>query len=147
MRVVFADTSAIVRAYLLDEADHAELRRLVLEDENAVLVSEIARVEFARAMRSAARARRIDDWAIVVDRFDADCQADGPIRLVELRPRSVLRTAQRLVLEHQLGTLDAIHLAVAIEEREMITDMGPLVFLTRDDDQATAARAEGFEVL
>lgn len=39
---------------------------------------------------------------------------------------------------------DAIHLAVAIEESEALAE--PLVFVTRDGEQAIAAREHGLEV-
>jgi uncharacterized protein len=147
VKTVFADTSALVRAYLADEPDHTEMRSLLFDEERPVLASELARVEFARAVSAAGRAGRVNEWAILLDQFDLDCQPGGPIRLVELRPGTVLPTAHRLVLEHQLGTLDAIHLAVALEERKALAELGGLALVTRDDDQAAAARAEEFALL
>ena len=145
MTLLYADTSALVRAYLADEPDHLELRAAVLEGSGGLITSEIARVEFASSIRAAAEARRVSDHMELLDQFDADCQPDGRIRLVELRTGPVLRTAKQLVLDHRLRTLDAIHLAVAVEERDEMA-IADLVFLTRDEDQATAARALGFEV-
>ena len=47
------------------------------------------------------------------------------------------------MLEHRLRTLDAMHLAVAAEEAPALADEGEVVFVTRDQDQATAAAALG----
>jgi uncharacterized protein len=140
------DTSALVGAYLSDEVDHPNLRAQVLEGTETVVSSEVSRVEFGQAVRAAGRAGRLSKWQSVLARFDVDCQLDAPIRLLRLRSEVVLPRAYRLVVEHRLRTLDAIHLAVAIEERTGLADLDELAFVTRDADQATAARALGFEV-
>ena len=64
--------------------------------------------------------------------------------MIELRAETILPGARNLVLRHRLNTLDAIHLAVAIEESEVLGE--PIVFVTRDDEQAIAARELGLEV-
>jgi predicted nucleic acid-binding protein len=146
MTVLYADTSAIMRAYLEDEPDHSTLRSVLLEGGDPVVSSELARVEFARALAAAMRAGRTSDRQKLLDRFDLDCRGDGPIRLLTLASEPVLRNAHRLVLAHRLGTLDALHLAVASSEREHLADVVEIAFVTRDEDQAAAARSEGFEV-
>lgn len=146
MSVLYVDTSALVGAYLSDEVDHSNLRAQVLEGTETVVSSEISRVEFGQAVRAAGRAGRLSEWQSVLARFDVDCQPDAPIRLLRLRSEVVLPRAYRLVVEHRLRTLDAIHLAVAIEERPNLADLDELAFVTRDADQAMAARAVGFEV-
>jgi predicted nucleic acid-binding protein len=119
------------------------LRRLLRNSGEAVLASELVRVELARAAMSAVRARRISDVGSVLLRIEADL--GGLIGLLELEPSTVLPCARQLVLEHRLGMLDAIHLAVAVEERRRSPD--PVVFVTRDADQAAAATALGFPLL
>lgn len=142
-RALFADTSALARVYLEDEPESHELRTLLRNSSEAVVASELVRVELARAAKSAERARRIPDALRVLSRIDADL--GGPVGLVYLDPMTILPLARGLVLEHRLGTLDAIHLAVAVEERRRSPD--PVVFVTRDADQAAAAQALGFTVL
>ncbi|WP_326957952.1 hypothetical protein [Amycolatopsis sp. NBC_01286] len=46
-----------------------------------------------------------------------------------------------------MRTLDAIHLAVAMHDTAELTGGAPVTFVTRDDRQAEAAKANGFEVL
>lgn len=108
-----------------------------------MIASELVRVELARAAKNAERARRIVDLRLVLERIEADL--GGHIGLVDLEPATILPSARELVLEHRLGTLDAIHLAVAVEERRRSPDT--LVFVTRDAGQAAAAAALGFALL
>ncbi len=138
-RILYADTSALARVYLADEPDSDDLRELLLESGEAVLTSELARVELARAAQGAERAGRIEDASALLAEADADIATS--IALVDLDPSRVLPSARNLVLSHPLGTLDAIHIAVALEESRRSTD--PILFVTRDRDQAAAASAVG----
>jgi predicted nucleic acid-binding protein len=141
---LYADSSALVRAYLGDEPGSTRLREILLESDDVVVTSELSLVEVARAFRAAERSGRIprDDRAL--EGVEADFSAGGPVLVIGLRPDPVLRRARAVVLEHRVGTLDAIHLAVAIEERRALDE--PIVFVTRDDEQAIAAQELGFEV-
>jgi hypothetical protein len=145
--LLYADTSALVRAYFADEPDHAELRATLLEGQDLVVTSELARVELANAVRSAARAGRLKRWREVLARFDAHCQPAGPIALLKLRPDVLLPAAYRLVLHHELRTLDALHLATAVTDcPELAQEEEDVAFITRDSKQATVAKALGFDV-
>jgi uncharacterized protein len=144
--LLYADTSALIRAYFLDEPDHAALRSLLLEGDDPVVASEITRVEIASAIRAAATAGRFPRWRQLLARVDSDCGEAGPIALLAFRSHVVLPTAYQLVLDHRLRTLDAVHLAVAIEECPALAGEGEVAFVTRDRDQAAAAEAVGFSV-
>ena len=147
MSLLYADTSALLRAYFADEPDHTLLRATLLEGDEPVVTSELTRVEIASAVRGAAAAGRLPRWRELLDRIDADCGEDGPITLLALRSRVVLPTAHRLVLDHRLRTLDAIHLAVAVEEcPQLAADGEGVAFVTRDSEQEIAATALGFTV-
>jgi predicted nucleic acid-binding protein len=144
--LLYADTSALVRAYFEDEQDHAQLRQRLLEGDEPVVTSELARVELASAIRAAAAAGRLRRSAGLLARIDADCEESGPIALLRLRPQAVLPVAYNLVLEHRMRTLDALHLAVALEECPVLAGNDEIVFVTRDEDQAVVAAAVGFSV-
>ncbi len=146
MSLLYADPSALVRAYFADEPDHASLRSLLLEGAEPVVTSELARVELASAVRAASRAGRLRKWRGLLARIDADCGEEGPLTLLALRPAVVLEPAYRLVLEHRLRTLDAVHLAVALAECPALADGEEVVFVTRDEEQAAAAAAVGLAV-
>ncbi len=78
--------------------------------------------------------------------FDAHCADGHPISLLQLRPDMALPLAHRLVIDHALRTLDAIHLAVALEECPPLAGDAGVVFVTRDRAQARAARGLGLTV-
>lgn len=141
--LLYADTSALVRAYFADEDDHDELRSLLLEGSDPVVTSELARLEFASATMAAARAGRIRTARTVLARFDADCGDDGPLALIALEPARVLPEAHRLLVDHALRTLDALHLAVALTESGHFARPDQLGFVSRDGAQIDAAEAEG----
>ena len=142
-RVLYADTSALARAYLADEPDSAALRELLFDSGEAVLASELARVELARAVKNAERSGRILDAAAVLEAVDADLERS--VVLVDFEPAAILPSSRNLVLAHRLGTLDAIHLAVALEESRSSDD--PVVVVSRDADQTAAAKCLGLSVL
>lgn len=142
--MLYADTSAILRAYFVDEAEHEELRAL-LTGGDRVVSSELARVELASAAAAAVRAGRLRRADRLLARFDAEWRSDGLLTLLHLDPAVALPRAYQLVLEHRLRTLDAIHLAVALDAgRELAGD--ELLFVSRDGHQADAAAALGLAV-
>ncbi|HET7044679.1 MAG TPA: PIN domain-containing protein [Gaiellaceae bacterium] len=142
--MIYADTSAIVRSYFVDEAEHEELRALLLSGDR-VVSSELARVELASAAAAALRAGRLRRSDRLLSRFDAEWRNDGLLTLLDLDPALVLPHAYRLVLQHRLRTLDAIHLAVALDAARALA-VDELVFVSRDVDQAAAASALGLAV-
>lgn len=81
-----------------------------------------------------------------LDRFDADCSDDGPIALIRLDPEGVFPLAYRLLTEHDLRTLDALHLAVASTSATALAGPDSVVLITRDDRQATAATAMDLDI-
>lgn len=145
--VLYADTSAVVRAFLPDEPEHEQMIELLLDNEDLVLTSELTRVEFTSAMATAWNNGRIRDAKLALARFDAEAGCDGALSLVPLVPQVIMPAAYRLVSDHHsLRTLDAIHLAVALHDTAGLTDGEPVVMVTRDQRQADAAKAHGLEV-
>lgn len=144
MTTLYADASALVRAYLGDEPGSASLRELLLESGESVVTSELSLVEVTRALSAAGRSGRILNVDAALDGVEEDFSARGPVLVIGLRADPVLRRAREVVRAHRVGTLDAIHLAVAIEESEALGE--PLVFVTRDGEQAITARELGLEV-
>lgn len=146
MRLLYADTTALVRCYFTDEVDHDRLRALLLDGTDTVVTCELARVEFASAVLGAARTARIVGPEDFLARFDAESQDGGAVTLLPLRPATDLAAARTLLAQHQLRTLDAIHLAVAANVARPMAAGADFVFVTRDDQQAAAARALGLQV-
>jgi predicted nucleic acid-binding protein len=144
--LLYADSSALARAYFSDEDDHSELRTMLLEGKEPVVTSEIARLELASAVRAAASGRRVARFNDLLARIDADFAEGGPIGPIDLRSDVILPAAYRLVLAHGLRTLDAIHLAVCVEDCPAFAGDSPIAFVTRDVAQAAAARTLGLDV-
>jgi hypothetical protein len=95
------------------------------------------------AVAAAASAGRLYRASTVLDRFDADCGDEGPLTLLRFDPKPALALAYELVGDHRLRTLDAIHLAVALTDGVDLAAGEKVTVITRDEDQATAARAAG----
>lgn len=146
MSLLYADTSALARAYFSDEDDHAELRKMLLEGKDPVVTSEIARLELASAVRAAVSGRRLARSSDLLARIDGDFAEGGRIGPIDLRSDIILPAAYRLVVEHGLRTIDAIHLAVCVEDCPAFAGDFPIAFVTRDVDQAAAARTLGLDV-
>lgn len=146
MSSLYADTSALARAYLADEEDHAVLRRRLLEGDEPVVTSEFTRLELASAVLAAARNSRLGDPAPLLARIDADCRPGGPVALVRLDAAAVLPRAYDLVRAYPLGAADALHVAVALAASGPGGPAEEVVFVTRDARQGEAARAEGLSV-
>lgn len=146
MTLLYADPSALIRAYFADEPDHERLKVLLLEGDEPVVTSEVARLELASATTSAARGGRLRRPERLLARMDVDCAQGGRVALVRLRPEVVFPAAYRLVRDHHLRTLDAIHLAVALEECPALAGDDEVAFVTRDRHRAAAASALGLAV-
>jgi uncharacterized protein len=142
----YVDTSALVRCYFPDEADHDELRASLLEGADPVVTSELTRVELASAISAAHRAGRVAEPAELLATIDADCGEHGPIALLRLEPDKVLGVAATLVSEYPLRTLDALHLAVASTTAAELAGSEPVVLVSRDQRQRAAATAIGMPV-
>ena len=121
------------------------MRARLLEGDEAVVTSELTRLEFASAVSAAARTGRLRKSRLFLDRFDADCGDNGPIALLRLDPGRVFPLAYRLLTEHDLRTLDALHLAVATTSATALAGADSVVLVTRDDRQAAAAAAMDLE--
>src|SRR5205809_4229003 len=146
MSLLYADSSALLRAYFADEDEHIELRSLLLGEREPVVTSEITRLELASAVRSAYSAGRVARSSDLLGRIEGDLAEDGVISPIDLRADVIIPTAYRFILDHRLRLLDAIHLAVCVEDCPGLADGEEVVFVTRDDDQAKAARALGFAI-
>jgi predicted nucleic acid-binding protein len=143
--LLYADTSALATAYLTDESEHDVFRSVVLEADDPVVTSELAGLELTAAMTAAQRAGRIADARRVLRRVDADFSGD-PVSLLTLVVERVFPTTRRLLYAYPLYAADAVHLAVALVDAPQFAPGGDVLFVTRDERQADAARAEGLSV-
>lgn len=131
--MLFLDTSALLKRYVAEDGTPLVLESM--ERDRGWVASALAYTEtqvslchldFAGAGREQARDRLADDW----ERF-VSVPIDG----------RCLAHAAGIGCAHKLRTLDAIHLATADRLPR------PLIFLTFDRRQASAARAMGIDVV
>ena len=147
MTLYYVDTSALVRAYFIDEDDHEPLHRMLFDGSDPIVTSELTRLEFASATAAAYRAKRVADASAMLAQFDLDCTDDGAITLLSLDPSAALPLARQLVIEHPLRSLDAIHLAVALTAATQLAAGEPVTVVTRDERQAAVAGLLGLAVI
>lgn len=137
--MIFLDTSALVRRYLVDEGEDI-LRGLAPQP---VALSALAWVEFHSAV---ARRRRAGALAEAQSRHVLrEISSDwGRYEVVPVEDR-VLAAAADLVGKHALRSLDAIQLASALVAAE--GDPSPLRFGSLDARLNAAAKDEGLALL
>jgi predicted nucleic acid-binding protein len=125
--VVYADASALVKL-LTEEAETAALEQHLLSRQPALVSSAVVRVEVVRAARLAGSTA------------DAEAKTQELLREIQVMgvTDAVLARAMR-VDPPLLGTLDAIHLASALE-------VGADEMIVYDRRLADAARANGMTV-
>jgi predicted nucleic acid-binding protein len=102
--------------------------------------SQLIRVECLRVIDRARAKGMTDDMAAARDRTAVLAALSG-FTLVEIGDQILVRAADPFPTA--LGTLDAIHLATALEQRAQFPE---LTFATHDRELALAAQAVGFTV-
>jgi predicted nucleic acid-binding protein len=135
--IAYVDTSVILRMLVVDPHPLAEWKRIRGAYASRVLVVELGRVIDRLRLTGV-----IDDEAVAL----LHEQSRKVLRSMDLvgLDDAVLEAAAR-PMPTILGTLDALHLATALEiRRELAPD---LVFATHDAQLARAARASGLPVV
>jgi predicted nucleic acid-binding protein len=138
----FVDTSALAKRYLA-EVGSAWVQTWILPSAgNTILVSEIALAE----MRSLL-ARRVREGLPLSSANSAKIafllHMRREYQVIALNRRGLLK-AGSLTEKHPLRTLDAIHLAAALQARSNLAVA--ITFVSADKNQRAAATAEGFTV-
>lgn len=134
MTTAYVDSSVVLRL-VLGEADP-----LTGFSELSPVSSVLLRVECLRAIERYRLMNAFDD-PTVAERRRAVLDFVGAFRLVELTPSVLERAADPFPVS--VATLDALHLATAIELQQ---EIGDVLFATHDIRLASAARAMGFAV-
>lgn len=125
---IYADASALVKA-VVDERESNALRAYLLGCSDSLVSSKLVLVEVRRAVR------------LATESADAEAAVAGvldPVVLVAVTDSILARAA--LADPNALRTLDAIHLATALEA-------GAAQMLVYDRRLAAAAKSAGIEVV
>jgi predicted nucleic acid-binding protein len=142
--IAYLDSSVLARAYLIDEDGHAEAIRLLADPQIATVTGTWTRIEVSGALIRAARSGRGDAEGLLA-LLDADLSPDGPVAVLSAAQDQVEDTALRLVREHAIRAMDALHLAVASLVLPGLAEPSEeLAFVSRDQAQSTVATLLGF---
>ena len=133
---VYVDSSVVLRRILQQEGAFQDWTNW----EHAV-TSELLRVEVFRTLERLRLGGKLSDTELV-DRFDVLLETTSRFQQVPIQPDTLQRASG--AFPTPLGTLDAIHLATALQWMEDSNE--PLTLLTHDAELALAARACGLEV-
>ena len=137
---LYLDTSAIVKLYVREAGSE-----LVASHLSGSPIAATSRVVYAEARAALARRHREGGLSAlelrkVVDALDRDIKSFVTIEVSE----SLSMRAGQLADKHHLRGFDAIHLASALELKQLLgTD---IAFLTFDNRQKGAAASEGLLV-
>lgn len=143
--LVYVDSSVLARAYLPDEAAHAEAAALLTGTDHLLVTATWTIVEVTSALVRATRVGRHGDVDALLAVLAADTGEDGTVTLLRADTEQVELRALQIVREHGLRSLDAMHLAVATLAAVPLLDPGAALGLaSRDEAQRQAGIALGF---
>lgn len=149
--IVYADSSVLVRAYLVDEPGHVEAAALLVDTDRQLVTGSWSKIEVSgaivRAARTASRPRVLDEAALLAA-WHNDTTADGVVTVIAV-PRDAVETrAIALVREHGLRAMDAWHLAAAAIVMPDLVEPGERgAFASRDAQQTAVAELLGFTTI
>lgn len=154
--ILYADTSALVKLYVQESGSSSV--KAYFAGASGVVTSAVTLVEVHSALERKLRERSLTPRERNAARQDFE---KDWLRFAAVELRSdLLEEAAALVQRYPLRTLDAIHLASALDMRrsavsvlvvgssgtEIVTPDAIEEFLCADDQLAAAARSEGFTV-
>jgi predicted nucleic acid-binding protein len=144
--LIYVDSSILTRALLPDEVGHQAARSVLDEAAGRLATWAMSQAEVASALRAAVAAGRLDHSAqgLLGDALFAT--HDAPL-LLPGAPGSATALATAIASRQPVRAMDAIHIATAMTEARAVALGVAPVFVTGDNRQAEAARAEGLEVL
>jgi predicted nucleic acid-binding protein len=145
--VYYLDTSALVKRYV-EEPGSDRVRSICDPSSGPVLVaSHLAIAEMISALTRQVREGALvtPDYVRLRDAFRHDCLHQYAILPVS---EDIVDHACRMLEQHTLRALDAIHLATALAAHRSFTTGGlpDLAFVAADTRLLQAAAAEGLEV-
>lgn len=146
MTAYYLDTSALVKRYV-SESGAAWIVRLVDDVDNDVYTVRLTGPEMIAAFFRKARTGDVSraDAESAAQNFRADWQEQYQIVEVTV---TVADGAMNLAEKHGLRGYDSVHLAaaLALQEERQALELPPLIFISSDQQQLSAAAAEGLAI-
>ena len=146
MRLVFLDTSALVKRYIYE--DGSEWIASLFENSTDTLyyIAEITTVELTSAIcrRLQTDQAEIDQGERILNDFDLHLLWELIVLDIE---SDLISDARSLVRKHRLRAYDAIQLATAerLNRREITRNLPGVVLVSADLEMLEAARADGLQ--
>lgn len=149
MTVFYLDTSAIVKRYRTEKGTEFidRLFKEIETSEHRLATSFLAVLEFVSAFRRLVKAKEISQeiFADSLARFVADVERYFAISSVD---DTTISKSIFLIMKHTVKTADSIHLASAIELREILKiSKERLIFVGDDEELCIAALNERTDVI
>jgi predicted nucleic acid-binding protein len=146
MRIVYVDSSTVVRRYKPNEDGHADAAALFEQGDTSTVSSTLTYVEVSGALVRAGRELGIDA-AELLARFDEDVRNGQPL-LVAANQEEVEAIALAVARQHGIRALDALHIGAAKMIRDdLVGADDTFTFMSHDKSQAAAACALGLAAL
>jgi uncharacterized protein len=140
LSVFFLDTSALAKRYM-SELGSSWVRSWILPKMgNTIIVSRLATVEMISLMIRKQREGVVSAGDFRRNRNNFFLHLRNQYEIIEFEPK-VLVTARALLVQHPLRTLDAIHLASALQAQKTFDIK--LKFICADTRLLAIAAAEG----
>lgn len=146
--IVYLDSSVVVRGYLPDEVDHAEVRKLLESPSYTTITGSWTRIEVTGALVRAGTAYRGDRESLLAAFANDISELSGTLTVVDGEQAEIERIALELVRSTGIRSMDAWHLACARLALDELGEPGEeRGFATRDEEQAAVAREMGFAIV
>lgn len=147
MAVLFVDSSALVKRYLIETGTAWMIGQLKPSNSNDIFIAGITAIEvtsaIVRRQRGGSITQGVTDKAL--SRFRRDF--DKRFITVDLTP-NVIEEAMRLAEKHGLRGYDTAQLAVALSVKNRLAKsrISLITFVSADKNLNTAAQSEGFSI-
>ena len=141
MSLVFVDTSALIKRYVAEPGSLWVRSWIVPAAGNQIVIAQLAITETLATLARLRRGAQLSAAGFARLRADFLAHTDQEYLVNQLDNR-ILAAANELVLRHPLRTLDALHLAAALDTASVFGT--PPLFITADRQLLAIATAEGF---
>lgn len=135
-RILYFDANALLKRYL-DEVGSLNLRRMVANESNPILISSLTQLEVVGVLARQARIKQLNKRRLrrIIKRISRDIGTQPSLRPFHLIPFPTLpfKAAETILIQQAsrfgIGTNDALHLAIM---QDLATAYPDIVLVTSD---------------
>lgn len=144
MDILFLDTSALVKRYVGETGSTWIANLCDVTANNLIYIAELTPVEITAAVTRRAKgcSLSVSNALNALNEFEDDLANE--YHVLEINS-ALLKVARRFARLHGLRGYDAVQLAVAVNfsQRQIISGLSVVIFVSSDDELLVAAKAEG----